>query len=141
MTELNFLFDKKILARLKQKQHLNYGVCYENKLTFPIYVSDRKFENLIDFLLVTDKNKSHYVDIKYFDRFMFHKTKNKKQKYFCKSCLQCFSSKNALNNHKEDCLSINGAQSIRLEKGTIKFKNYFKQLPVPFKVYAGLSVI
>ena len=141
MIELNFLFDKKILARLKQKQHLNYGVCYENKLTFPIYVSDRKFENLIDLLLVTDKNKSHYVDIKYFDRFMFHKTKNKKQKYFSKSCLQCFSSKNALNNHKEDCLSINGAQSIRLEKGTIKFKNYFKQLPVPFKVYAGLSVI
>ena len=71
----------------------------------------------------------------------FTKRKIKKQKYFCKSCLQCFSSKNALNNHKEDCLSINGAQSIRLEKGTIKFKNYFKQLPVPFKVYAGLSVI
>ena len=46
-----------------------------------------------------------------------------------------------MNNHTEDYLSINSAQSIRLEKGTIKFKNYFKQLPVPFKVYADLSVI
>ena len=34
------------------------------------------------------------------------------------------------------CLSINGAQSLRLEKGTIEFKNYFKQIPVPFEIYA-----
>ena len=38
--------------------------------------------------------------------------------------------------HKEDCLSINSKQSIKLEKGTIEFENYFKQIPVPFKTYA-----
>ena len=70
----------------------------------------------MDLLLVTYGDKSHYVYIKDFDRFMFHKTKNKNKKYFCKSCLQCFSSKNVLTEHKEVCLSINGAQSIRLEK-------------------------
>ena len=43
--------------------------------------------------------------------------------------------------HKEDCLSINGQQSMNLEKGTIEFKNYFKQLPVPFKIMPILSVI
>ena len=113
--------------------------CYENKLTFPIYVSDQKFENLMDLLLVIDENKSHYVYIKDFDRFMFHKTKNKNKKWFCKSCLQCFSSENVLIKHKEDCLSINGQQSINLEKGTIEFKNYFKQIPVPFKIYADFE--
>ena len=41
--------------------------------------------------------------------------------------------------HKEVCLSINGAQSVRLEKGTIEFKNYFKQIPVPFKIYADFE--
>ena len=86
-------------------------------------------------LLVIDENKSHYVYIKDFDRFMFHKTKNKNKKYFCKSCLQCFSSKNVLTKHKEVCLSINGAQSVR----TIEFKNYFKQIPVPFKIYANFE--
>ena len=44
-----------------------------------------------------------------------------------------------LIKHKEDCLSINGQQSINLEKGTIEFKNYFKQLPVPFKIYADFE--
>ena len=52
----------------------------------------------------------------------FTKQKNKNKKYFCKSCLQCFISKNVLNNHKEVCLNINGAQSLRLEKETIEFK-------------------
>ena len=93
----------------------------------------------MDFLLVIHGNKSHYIYIKDFDRFMFHKTKNKNKKYFCKGCLQCFSSKHVLTEHKEICLSINGAQSIRLEKGTIKFKNYFKQIPVPFKIYADFE--
>ena len=44
-----------------------------------------------------------------------------------------------LTKHKEVCLSINGAQSRRLEKGTIEFKNYFKQVPVPFKIHAGFE--
>ena len=70
---------------------------------------------------------------------MFYKTKNKNKKWFCKSCLQCFSSENVLIKHKEDCLSINGQQSINLEKGTIEFKNYFKQIPVPFKIYADFE--
>ena len=89
----------------------------------------------MDLLLIIAENKAH-VYIKYLDRFMFHKTKNKNKKYFCKSCLQCFSSKNILNNHKKVCLNINGSQSVRLENRTIEFKNYFKQMPVPFKVYA-----
>ena len=59
-----------------------------------------------------------------FDRFMFHKTKNKNKKHFCKSCFQCFSIKSVMTEHKEVCLSITGAQSVRLEKGTIGFKNY-----------------
>ena len=51
--------------------------CYENKLTFPIYVSNQKFENSMQLLLVTNEDKSHYVYIKDFDRFMFQKTKTK----------------------------------------------------------------
>ena len=68
-----------------------------------------------------------------------HKTKDKNKKWFCKSCLQCFSKEIVLIKHQEDCLSISGQQLINLEKGTIEFKNYFKQLPVPFKIYADFE--
>ena len=88
----------------------------------------------MDLLLIIDEKKSQWILT-----FMFHKTKNKNRKYFCKSCLQFFSSKNFLAEHKEVCLSINGAQSVRLEKGTIEFKNDFKLTPVPFKFYAAFT--
>ena len=96
--------------------------CYENRLTFPIYVSDQKIENSMNLLLVIEENKSHYVFLKDFDRFIFHVTKNKSKKYFCKSSVQYFSSKNVLKKHKKVCWSINGTQSVRLEKGTIELK-------------------
>ena len=70
----------------------------------------------MDLLFVIDDDKSHYVYIKDFNRFMFHKTKNKNKKHFCNSCLQCFNSKIVLTKHKEDCLTINGGQSLKLEK-------------------------
>ena len=113
--------------------------CYENKMTFPIYVSDQKLENSMDLLLITDGEKLQYVYIKDFGIFVFHKAKGKNKKYICKSCLQCFGDKNVLTGHKEVCFSVNGAQSVKLEKETIKFKNYFKQIPVPFKIYAGFE--
>ena len=49
---------------------------YEDGLVFPIYVSDQKFEDSMDLLLLID-DKSDYVYIKDFDRFMFHKKKKK----------------------------------------------------------------
>ena len=92
----------------------------------------------MDLLLIINENKSYYVYTKDFDRFMFHKKKNKNKNYFCKSCSQYFSSRKILTERKV-CLRINGAQSVRLEKGTTKFKNYFKQVPVPFKFYANFE--
>ena len=43
--------------------------------------------------------------------------------------------------HKENCLIINGKQNVKLGKGLISFKNYAKQLPVPFKIYANFEYI
>ena len=70
---------------------------------------------------------------------MFNKTKNKNKKWFCKNCLQCFSSEITLIKHEKDCLSINGVQSVKVKKEIIKYENYFNQLPVPFKIYADLE--
>ena len=77
--------------------------------------------------------------MKGFDRFMFHKTKTKNKKWFCRSCLQCFSCENVLIKHKETCLSINSNQSVKLEKEIIEFENHFEKIPIPFKTYADLE--
>ena len=115
--------------------------CYKNGLTYPIYVSGEKFSDSTDFLLIFDENRSHYVYIKNFNRFMFNKTKNKNKRYICKCCSQCFSSERVLVEHKENCLVINGKQNVKLGKGSISFKNYSKQLSAPFKLYANFKCI
>ena len=58
---------------------------------------------------------------------------------FTKQRIKTSSSKNVLVEHKKICLSINGAQSVRLEKRGTEFKNYFKQIQVPFKIYADFE--
>ena len=35
----------------------------------------------------------------------------------------------------------NGKQNVKLEKGFISFKNYSRQIPVPFKIYAYFECI
>ena len=76
-------------------------------------MSNQNFDDSMDLLLISHNFVSHYVYIKDFNRFIFNKTKHKDKKYFCKSCLQHFSSESVLNEHKEDCLIINGKQNVK----------------------------
>ena len=138
--EITFPVEEKDFEKMGVQNNICINVfCYENEMVFSIYFSNQTCKSSIDVLLLIDDNKSHYVYIKDFYTFMFHKTKNENKKWFCRSCLQCFSSGNVLIKHKEDCLSINGQQSVNLEEGIIEFENYFKQLPVSFKIYADFE--
>ena len=87
----------------------------------------------MDLLLTSNEQKSHYV---YIRDFMCKKMCNKT---FCRCCLQSFSSEKILIKHKENCLIINGKQNVKLKKGSIEFKNHFKQLAVPFKICADFE--
>ena len=111
--EIEFPVEEKDFKKIGVQNNICINVFgYENELVFSIYISDQTFKNSMDLLLLINDDKLHYVYIKDFNAFMFHKTKNKNKRWFCRSCLQCFSSENVLTKHKEDCLSINGQQSV-----------------------------
>ena len=65
---------------------------------------------------------------------MFNKTKDKSKKHFYKYCLQFFSSKNVLQQHRKICLWTNGAQDVKLKSASIKLMNKYKQIAAPFKI-------
>ena len=90
---IKFPVSKKDYCRIERKKIICTNVfCYENGLTYPVYLSDQKFHNSMDLLLISDENKYHDAYVKDFNKFMCNETKNKKRKYLCKCCLQCFSS-------------------------------------------------
>ena len=116
---------------------------YEEKQPFPIYISKEKFIDHMELLLITEGENKHYVLIKDFNKFMFRQTKHEHRKHFCMHCWQCFSREDVLTEHKNNCISINGEQAIKMpEKGDkVYFKNHHKQLSVPFVIYADFEAI
>ena len=110
---------------------------------FPIYISEEKFEDQMNQLLITKDEKRYYVLTKDFNTFMYSQSKHKERKHFCMYCLQCFSSENVLMKHTKNCLMINGKQAINMPKRRKhpKINNFHKQQPVPFVIYADFEAI
>ena len=137
---INFPMKARDYEIVEERFNINVNVFgYQNKV-FPLYVSKKSNEQVLNVLLISNEEKSHYVFIKDFNRLMYSevKTKNQHKKHFCMSCLQNFTTKEILNNHKEQCVSINDTQTVKYETGTIKFRNFNKQKPISFKIYADL---
>ena len=73
--DIKFIVSKKDDKKIEQKNNIYINVfCYENGLTYPVHISKQKFEDYMD-LLINDENKSQYVYIKDFSKFIFNKTK------------------------------------------------------------------
>ena len=110
----------------------------------PSMCQKKKYENHIELLLITEDKNKHYVLIEDFNRFMYNQTKHKESKHFCMHCLQCFSSEEILMNHKDNGITVNGTQAVKMpdkNNNILKFNNFHKQQPVPFVIYADFEAI
>ena len=105
-------------------------------------IKGKDCQNTIDLLLIEKDGKSHYTLIKNFHRLIrSQKTGSNNGKLFiCKRCFQHFSKQELLDKHIEYC-SNNKTAVVEMPKPNtfLHFKNYYKQLPVPFVVYADFE--
>ena len=61
---INFPVSKKDYCRIETQNKICINVfCYDNKLTYPVYLSDQKYNDNMDLLWISNKFKSHYVYI------------------------------------------------------------------------------
>ena len=142
---IEFPVSNKHYNKIEKQNEININVfSYEKMQTYPIYVSKEKYDNCMNLLLITKDENKHYVLIKDFNKFMYNQTKHKERKYFCMHCIQCFSSERVLNDHKLNCIQVNGVQAIKMptkDNNTLKFENFYKQQKVPFVIYADFESI
>ena len=62
---MEFPVKEKDFDKIEVQNNISINVFgYENKLVFPIYISNKKFEDSMDLLLLIENNRSHYVYIK-----------------------------------------------------------------------------
>ena len=87
--DLKFPVSKKDYDKIEKKNSICINMFgYENDLTYPVHVLVEKFKYCMDLLLITDDDKSHYVYIKDFNRFICNKIKHRNRKhFFCRYCL------------------------------------------------------
>ena len=116
----------------------------ESKVFYPLRMAERDCLNTIDLFLYEEDGVSHYTLIKNFNRLIkSQKTKSLNGKIFiCKRCFTHFTKEELLEKHALYC-SNNETVSVKMpEEGTmLYFKNYEKQLPVPFVVYADFECL
>ena len=142
---IEFPVTTKQYNKIEKQNEININVFgYENKQPYPIFVSKEKYEDCINLLLITEEKNKHYVLIKDFNNFMYNKTKHKERKHFCMHCLECFSSERVLTDHKDNCITVNGTQAVKMpdkNNNILKYNNFHKQQPVPFVIYADFEAI
>ena len=65
---------------------------------------------------------------------MYNHTLQHRKEYFCRYCLQAFSTEEILKCYIKDYFKINGKQNIIMpKKGKfVKFKNYERKIKSPF---------
>ena len=81
--DIEFPVSRNDFGKIEKKNNTCINVFfYENNLVYPVNISDEKFKNCMDLLMITDDNKSHFVYIKHFNRFICNKTKSKNKNHF-----------------------------------------------------------
>ncbi|XP_058029287.1 uncharacterized protein LOC131193286 [Ahaetulla prasina] len=98
----------------------------------------------INLLLIEEAGKFHYAWVKNLDRFLSHQSKHRERKNFCESCLHCYTRKHLLEAHKPYCRGIGQTAVIEVmpkEDNKLFFRNYHKQLPFPYVIYAGTMAL
>ena len=143
--EIEFPVTIKQFNKIEKQNEVNINVFgYEEKQPYPIYISKEKHKDHMELLLISKDENTYYVLIKDFNKFMFNQTKHKNKKHFCMYCLQCFSSDRVLNEHKDNCIQVNGTQAVKMpdkDNNILKFNNFHKQQAVQFVIYADFEAI
>ena len=114
----------------------------ESKKFYPLRMAERDCLNTIDLFLYEEDGVSHYSLIKNFTRLIkTQKTASKNGTIFiCKKCFTHYTKYELLQKHIEYC-SNNETVSVKMppQNTMLGFKNYHKQLPIPFVVYADFE--
>ena len=114
----------------------------DNGIFYPLRMAERDCKNTIDLFLFEEDGNSHYSLIKNFNRLIrSQKTKSKDGKIFiCKRCFCHFTKDELLDKHIKYC-SNNKTAIAKMPNPNkmLYFKNYHKQLPIPFVVYADFE--
>ena len=128
--------EKQFNVSINLYSHLNSDI-------YPIRTTKSTAAKHIDLLVTSNSETNHYVWIRDFNKLCYNITKCKTKKFFCKHCIQHFTSQDRLEQHLLDCVVLTECQAIEMppEGEVSKFKSFRETVKIPFVIYADLESI
>ena len=105
-SDIDFPLKAKDHELVEERFNINvniFGYDNDTKKVFPLYISKKSNQSVLNVLLISNDEKNHYVFIKDIEKLLSSqlRTKNKGKKHLYFSCLQNFTSEGALSNYKK----------------------------------------
>ena len=134
--------DENVINKFEKNNKVSVNVFGYDDNVYPLILSKRESEKVIDLLLISEGERKHYCWIKNFNKLCAERTETggHNSMHYCKRCLNGYRHIEGLDKHNEYC-GLHKAQRAQVPKaGTTKFfKHYFKSMRVPFVVYADFE--
>ena len=116
----------------------------DNNKFNPLRMTQKDCKNTMDLLLFEQDGKSHYSLVKHFNRLFRSQSTSRTNGtiLICKKCFTHFTKQELFEKQISYC-STNETVAVKMPAGntTIKFKNNYKQHPIPFVVYADFECL
>ena len=93
----------------------------------------------VELLYLEQEERSHYVLITNFNKFMNHRSKNGHARHFCLKCLFGFHSEQRLAEHTQLCKQRVYQVTKMPQPGIIKFQSHWKEVRKLFTIFADFE--
>ncbi|CAB4015283.1 Gastrula zinc finger [Paramuricea clavata] len=131
------------IGKFERQNNISVNVFGFEDVLFPIYITKEHFEIHVNLLLYSEGTTRHYCLIKDLNKLHYDQNGRKCRMYYCRYCLHGFIREDLLQEHEPHCCQ-HGAQRIELpneDNASLYFKDYHKQLKVPFVIYADFESV
>ena len=138
-TGIEFPVSEEFVDKFEKQNPYAINVFGYEKVVYPLRISKKKDEQVINLLLIANEETNHFCWIKNMSRLIYGDvSKHHGKRHFCYRCLNSFPSVKSLDKHTEYCQN-NEEVKIEMSGGRLYFKNHYKKQRVPFVVYADFE--
>ena len=138
--------DWKIFEQNNKTNALNILFVPHNTETIRVaYRSEynHKRKNQVNFLMITDGTKWHYLATTNMSTLLEGKSSNHHRDFYCLNCFNSYTSKNKLKEHEEICNNHNSCriQMPKCFQKILKYNPAEKSLKAQFEIYLNLECL
>ena len=99
----------------------------------------------INLMLTEQGDNTHYSWVKRLTALLYDQNRHNESKHFCERCLHGYKRKEMLERHKPECKGLlkspTRTEMLKEGENTMEFKNFYKQMKVPYVIYADFECV